>query len=165
MRLDPPPYRDVVAHTPSRKGPMLGDPGTMTAIWQGWMAKLWQALSNLASKVGTVSLTAQSAAIGPTAIATSGLATARYRVNYTMRVTRPASTMSALGLTVTWIDGGVSCSQSGATITGNTTATQQNGTWVVSVDAGSSMTYATTYTSVGATTMQYALYLVLEALP
>ena len=110
MRIDPPPYRDVLTHRTQNGLSRTGEPGTMTFIWQGWLQTLVQALLKVASKVGSVTLSGQSAAIPTTVLATSTLATTCYRVSYTTRVVTPASTTSALTVTIGWTDGGVSCS-------------------------------------------------------
>jgi hypothetical protein len=56
-----------------------------------------------------------------------------------------------------WPDGGVSCTHTGAAITGNTTATYQEDVITMDVDSSGPIRYSTTYASVGAPTMQYKL--------
>ena len=164
MRIEPPPYRDVLTHRTQNGLARTGDPGTMTFVWQGWLQTLVQALLKVASKVGSVTLSGQSAAIPTTVLATTVLATTCYRVSYTTRVVTPASTTSALTVTIGWTDGGVSCTQSGAMLTDNTPSTQESGTLMISADKDSSVTYSTAYTSVGATSMTYNLSLYVEEL-
>jgi hypothetical protein len=50
-------------------------------------------------------------------------------------------------------------------MTGNTTATVQNGSILIHADQSSTVTYATAYASVGATTMTYSLSVRLEQVP
>jgi hypothetical protein len=45
--------------------------------------------------------------------------------------------------------------ETGAALTGNTTATHESGTLMVRLDANTTIRYAVTYASVGATTAQY----------
>jgi hypothetical protein len=168
MVLETPPYRDVatyitVAHGYPRP---QGKPGTLTMIWQLWFQKLLLAMGNVTSKVGGATITAKAASIATVAVPTSAaLATGFYRVSYAVRVTRAASTSSDLLVTFGWTDGGVAMSQGTTSgLSGNTTAVQAHGTVLVHVDAKTTITYATTYTSVGATAMQYQLLILLEAL-
>ena len=164
MRIEPPPYRDVLTHRTQNGLSRTGEPGTMTFVWQAWIQTLVRMLLNVAAKIGSVTLSAQSAAIPTTVLATSTLATTCYRVSYTTRVVTPASTTSALTVTIGWTDGGVSCTQSGAMLTGNTSSTQENATLLICADKGTSVIYSTAYTSVGATSMTYNLSLYVEEL-
>jgi hypothetical protein len=51
-------------------------------------------------------------------------------------------------------------------MTGNTTATQQNGTLMIPADSNTSITYATTYVDGGgATAMAYKATFMIEELP
>ena len=47
-------------------------------------------------------------------------------------------------------------------MTGNTTTTNQSGDSLIRVDRNSAITYATAYSSTGATAMQYKLDVVVE---
>lgn len=131
------------------------------ADWVRWFGFLRDAVNGRMA-LGSAELTAQDAAITATAVATPTLAAGLYRVAYAVRVTQAATTSSTVTVTVEWTDGGIAMSQSGAAVTGNTTATQQNGTLLVRIDAGTTIRYSTAYSSVGATSMQYALDVVAE---
>ena len=140
--------------------------GTLPDIWVKYFQSQSDTLKLSPSVASTpVSVTAQAASIGITAIPTSTLAGGLYRVSYYARITRAATVSSSLIVTIGWTETGVSLIQSGAAIIGNTTASNQNGTLFLQVDASSPVTYATTYASVGATTMQYKLVVSLEVIP
>lgn len=140
--------------------------GTMPDVWVKYFQSQSDA-TNLSPSVAStpVSATTQSASIGTTAIPTSTLSAGLYRVSYYARITRAATVSSSLIVTIGWTESGVSLLQSGAAITGNTTFSLQNATWFIQIDNSSPITYATTYASVGGTTMQYKLVVALEAIP
>lgn len=152
MRIEPVPLRDDVVDPP-----MTGKSSKLSRVWERWMAWLEQAMRDVDRTVGRVKTRSEGAAITTTAVPTPVLATGLYVVRYAIRVARAATSSSSLTVTVGWTDGGVACSQAGAALTGNTTATQQNGAPVVRVDAGTTITYAVAYASVGATSCLYDL--------
>jgi len=63
---------------------------------------------------------------------------------------------------VQWTVGGVACTKTYTALTGNTTSTVLAETLPVRIDANTSLTYSTTYASVGATVMQYGLEVIAE---
>ena len=116
-------------------------------------------------------LTDQTAAIAATSLTistptglTTKLSKGLYRVSTYARITQAASTSSSLTVTLGWTDGTVACTSSGSALTGNTTATTGSQSVVIRSDADGSVTYATAYSSSGATAMQYRLDIVLEQL-
>lgn len=109
-----------------------------------------------------VSLTSQHAAIATTPIPSDTLAPGLYRVSIYQRVTTAAGVSSSLTTAISWTDGGISCSFSGAAMTGNTTATTQSFSQLIRVDRATPVSYTTTYASNPATVMQYSLDVVLE---
>lgn len=128
------------------------------------------------SEVATVDLATQGAAIGATTIYTP-TATGSFRVSCYLQVTRAATTSSTLGtVTITYNDGDGNVAQSvvmalenaaGATATSattNTTATNLNGEMYIYARTGVAIQYAIGYASSGATSMQYAAHLKVEAL-
>lgn len=140
---------------------------------EGLVTQSWiEALTNLSANVddapvrqSSVTLTTQGGSIGATDLTAGGLAGGLFRITYYARITRAATTSSSLTITFSWTETSVSPSYSGAAITGNTTTTIQSGSIMIRSDANSPITYATTYASVGATTMQYRLDIVLESVP
>ena len=79
-----------------------------------WMVLKLQAIRQSTSPV---SLTAQGASIGVTAIPTSSLASGLYRVSYYCRITTAAGVSSSLIVTFSFTDGGVACSFASAALT------------------------------------------------
>lgn len=137
--------------------------GKMAAPWQDWFdLALLLRVQETAPAQQSLRLTAQDASIGTTALLT--IAGGLYRVNYYVRVTRAATTSSSIELSLIGTDGAVVVTQTTPAVTGNTTASVGAGTAIVQCDAGTPLSYATTYGSVGATTMQYAIQLIVEAL-
>ena len=161
----PMPLSDPIAR-PRRQGLRPGerDPleGLLTLPWVNFMTDREDAITAAPRRLSVVTLTGQGASIGATDIPTQSLGAGLYRITYYARITRPATTSSSLTVTFGWTESGVSLSQSGAAMTGNTTTTQQNGSLLVLSDDASPITYATTYASVGGTSMQYRLSIVLE---
>jgi hypothetical protein len=87
-----------------------------------------------------------------------------YRLCFYGRISRAATSSSSLTMTIGWTDGGVAQSQNSTAVTGNTTTSQTNGCALVYADASTNLTYATTYASSGATTMQYRVRFTAERL-
>lgn len=107
-------------------------------------------------------LTAQSASLPATALNVGALVAGLYRLSYYSRITQAASVSSSLTITLNWTDGGVSCQANGVPMTGNTTSTTQSGSGLIHVDGVTSLTFSTTYVSVGGVPMQFSLYVVAE---
>lgn len=137
----------------------------VTSGWLRWVQELWQGVTRSCQQIGLVSLTAQTASIGATAVPTPALTTGRYLVRWYTRVTTPGTVSSSLMVTIGWTDGAVAQTTSGATLTANTTTTQESGSILVTADAATTITYATTYASAGATAMAYALTVTVDAVP
>ena len=162
----PIPLQDPVARPKRPEYADKRDPleGTATLPWiQFWQAQA-DTFSEAPTKITTpVSLTAQDASIGTTPIPTASLASGLYRVSYAARVTVAGSVSSSLTVTITWTAGAVTQSIVGAAMTGNTTATFQTATYLIKIDQGTPVSYATTYADGGgAVAMQYELSVVLE---
>ena len=151
----------VAAPFPARDR-MTTQAGLVALSWLNWFTSLQTDVGNAPARLKSVTLTAQGASIGATAIPVGSLASGLYRVSYLARITTPATTSSSLTVTLGFTNGGVACSLSGAAMTGNTTSTVQTGSHMVAIDRASPVTYATTYASVGATPMAYSLWVVLE---
>lgn len=139
--------------------------GVIAQNWALWFNAVLTTLRAVARLVGSVSLTGQAASIAATDVPTPTLTASLYSLTYVARVTQAASVSSSLAVTAHWTSGGVSCSQSSVALTGNTTATVGSGTVTMNVDAGTAVRYSTTYTSSGATAMQYALDVRLTVVP
>lgn len=138
--------------------------GRVTDPWNEWFSNVAAQNASMSQRVGTVSLTAQQASISATSIPIQNVTTALYRVSYYTRITQAATTSSSLTVTFGWTESTVSLSASGAAITGNTTTSQQNAIGTFLVDGASPITYSTTYSSTGATPMQYRIEIRAEVL-
>lgn len=133
--------------------------------WVRFLNELRGLLGTVLQVIGSVNLTDQSAAITATAIPTPTLEEGIYRVAFSLRITRAATTSSAVGVTLGWTFNSTSCSQVFALVTGNTLASQSSDMINMAVDAGTSITYTTSYASSGATTCAYALDIYVESVP
>lgn len=103
------------------------------------------------------SLVGQLASIGATQFPVGDVVAGVYRLSWYLRITQAATTSSSILVTFAWTDSGNGIASSGAALTTNTLNSTQSGSAVVRVDASTPLTYATTYASVGAAVMQYAL--------
>ena len=131
-----------------------------------WFLEQQSRTEDAPTQLGSVSLTAQSTSLGATPVPMPELTAGLYRISYIARISRAGSVSSSLTVTMGWTRSSVALTQAGAAMTGNTTATQQNGTLFVRSDANASLTYATTYADGGgATAMQHELSVVVEKLP
>lgn len=148
-------------HTGGKRDP---EEGRITRPWVDFFTVSQQAQSVTPTLLVGVHLTAQTASIAATPFSTPALSAASYRITYYFRVTTAASISSSLLVTLSWTQGGVSCSKSFAAVTGNTTATTDSGSYTVTVDQASPINYATTYASVG-TPMAYSLDVFMETIP
>lgn len=148
------------------RSPVLGLEGRLHRELARFLDTLRRLLGLTSEQVGAVALTAQDATIAATAIIPAvSVHNVLSRVSYSLQITRAATVSSSATLTIGWTRNSVSCSQAFAAVTGNTTATQQNGVIVIYPDAGASVTYGVVYASVGATTMLFALDVRLDELP
>lgn len=133
--------------------------------WIIWLQSQSTGISNAPTKITDVPISAASASIVPTSLNLGATSQGVYRVTYYARISRAASASSSLTVSIQWTDGGVAITGSGAAITGNTTTTFQSNTLLLQSDANSPITYSTTYSSTGATTMQYTLRVIVEQMP
>ena len=165
LQRAPIPLQDPIATPRDMKVPRgREDPeeGLIAQPWVRWFTGLGEDQDASQTRIGSVALTGQSATLATTAIDAESLSAGLYTVQYYARITTAATTSSSLTVTLSWTDGGVSCSFSGAAITGNTTATTQSELKLVRADATTPISYATTYASDVAAQMQHSLYIVLQ---
>jgi hypothetical protein len=162
--LAPPPLQSAWSETPgdiqTGRAPV---PSFLTRVAGQWLLSLTTRLQTAASAVVQLILTGQAASIAATDLIPVP-ATGLYRITYRIRVTQAATVSSSILLTLSATDGGVACAMATAAYVGNVTNAPQTGTLLLRTDAGSPITYATTYASVGATAMVYEIDLVVEAL-
>lgn len=152
------PVRDEIAVPEPKTGRLL-----LPRVWIDWFTALTIQVERNPERLQTVELEQQGSSIGTTPIPLDVLSEGLYRLTYYLRITRAATTSSSLSVTFGWTDGAVSCAFSTpAAVTGNTTNTVRGDTILVRSDQAAPLTYATTYASVGATSMQYSLDIVVE---
>ena len=135
--------------------------GRVTQAMRYWLLSLADRINGSPSIVATVTASTQAASIGTTSFAILQVQPGVYRLSMAARISRAATTSSSLTVTFGWT-ATVACTTSSAAITGNTTATTGSLTYLVRVDEATAITYATTYVSVGAVTMQYSLDVLCE---
>jgi hypothetical protein len=130
--------------------------GSLLRSWAIWITlQLIARIEGLAAAVATVALTAQAAAITSTTLVSG--ANGLYAVSYRVRVSTAAGTSSAIALTITTTEGGVTCTQASPSYTGNATNAPQSGRFLVRADPGTVIAYSTAYTSVGAPALVYQM--------
>jgi len=157
--------------------------GKMTVDTNGKVTKynnITTVANGVPSELAQINLTAQAAAIATaTLYAVPASSAGPYRISWTAKVTRAATTSSVLGaLTITYTNpDGVVVTQTapgfnsaGTVGTTNTTnSTTSTGVltgipFVVDANSSTNIQYAFAYTSVGATSMQYSIRIRVEAM-
>jgi hypothetical protein len=157
-QLAPPP--EYVVETPVVRESISG---RVTTAMRYWLLSLSDRLNTTPNRVASADASTQAASITTTAFAITSVLPGLYRLSMAARITRAASTSSSLTITFGWTQA-VACTVSSTAMTGNTTATTGTFSALVRVDQDSSITYATTYASSGATTMQYRVDVICEQL-
>ena len=151
--LDPIPQSD----------PLIDPSGRMGERWYRWLSLVVTRLLSAVLTVASTHRTGLSASISATTIYTP-TQPATFEVSWAARVSTAASTSSSIAVTVSWTQGGIACSKAFSAQTGNTTATVDGSAIPIRPDSGQPVQYATTYASVGATAMVYALDVVVRQL-
>lgn len=147
----------------------LGSPVVERGVLHREMVRFFESLRTMISRtvqlLGSVSLTAQGATISTTPVPTGPLPVGRYRVSYTLQITRAATTSSSAQMALSWTFNSIASLQAFPAVTGNTLTSYSTDSIVVNVDQGTTISYQVTYASVGATSMQYAVAVWVEQLP
>lgn len=161
----PLPADDAIAR-PRRKNiaPDVKDPneGLCTDVWIKYLQNREDAISAAPQRNASTSALTQSASIGATSIPSGTLNAGIYRSTFYATVTTPGTTSSSLSVTFSWTDHGQAKSITSTAYTGNSITEATTAAALFYSDAGTPVTYATTYASVGATAMVYDIYVVLE---
>lgn len=103
------------------------------------------------------------AAILATALVVS-VSSPLYRISYALRVATAAGVSSAAQVTIGWTEGGIAQTRVGANVNGNTTTSKDTDVFLIRPDAGTVVTYAVSYASVGGPAMAFTVDVVAEAL-
>lgn len=154
LNLAPPPLQTALIESPRT--------GTITREWWHWFKGITDRVQTAAYAVLTKSLTGQTASIALTALVPQ--AAGLYRVSYWFRVTTAAGVASSLIVTIHSTEGTVACTQASAAYAGNAVNAPQAGSVLVKCDAGTPLSYSTTYVSNPAAAMTYDLELLAESL-
>ena len=104
------------------------------------------------------------AAIATTALAIDTVHAGVWRISVQVRVVTPATTSSEVQVTISWTQGGVTQTQTTALLNGNLTTTREGLTVVLRATQATPVSYAVSYTSVGATNMVFELDVIAEEL-
>lgn len=162
------PVEEPIAYFP-RPGvpPDVGQvPGAIMLSWIKFLTNRNNVIAAAPSGVATIEKADQDASIGTTTIQVGTTVSGYYRISYHAQIVQAATTSSSLTVTFGFTRRGATLSASGAAITGNSLTTFQPGSLpVFRVDTATTITYATTYASVGATPMKYDLYVKVEQVP
>lgn len=142
----------------------LVEAGAITDSWSRFLNTISEILSRCPVRlVAPISKTAQSDSIATADICPTQKASGLYRLAYYARITKPGGVSSSLTVTLNWTDHGVAQTFSGAAITGNLVTSWQTDTLLIYIDAGTAITYSTTYASNAANEAQYELYIQIES--
>jgi hypothetical protein len=157
----PIPNDDSVVRRVQRPGDPI-EKFLITEPWQEYFDDQSTVLNQTPRRINSVVVSDSEASIGATDFSGGTLPAGLYRAAYYARITQAAGTSSSLEVTLDWTDHSISCSYTGAAMTGNTTATLQSQTLLIYIDAVSPVRYSTTYASVGSPVMSYSIYFTLE---
>ena len=146
---------------PGQKDPLEG---LLTEPWAEFLSLMALNVQRSSTRLSSVSLTSQAASISATDLTNGAIKDGLYRVTYYARIMRAAGISSSLDVTLSWTDGGVAQSQTGASITGNSTTSLQSVSFLIHADASSPINYATVRVSAGVPSMLYRLDVVLEVI-
>lgn len=136
---------------------------TMGKDFGNWLfTSVVQQIANAPQIYPSVSLTAQSAAIGTTPIPLPSLASGAYRITWYLEKTVADGVSSSVQVTINWTHNTKSLSLSGAALTTDTTLAVQSNSITVLIDAASPISYTTAYASNTPATMKYQLFVLVE---
>lgn len=129
--------------------------------WLRWLSGLTTTINAKPERHAAVSRTAQGAAIAVTALPIGSVTPGVWAIYTTLRVTRAGSVSGEIRLTITHTEGGVTQTENGTNLTGNSTTTREGRIFIVRPGNATTISYSTTYADGGgAQSMQYSLDLV-----
>ena len=153
----------ILNQEPRPREPLVDASRNITYRWAIFLDALLQTVNQQPTRIDTVTVEAEDAAIGATGLSLGTTSQGLFRVSWFLRVVVPGTVSGEVTLAFRAVDGGVNYVQSGALLNGNTTATVQSGSFIIRRDQGTAVTYETSYASVGATQMAYDLQIVVES--
>jgi hypothetical protein len=142
--------------------------GRLSADWTRWildnlLAVVQQGSQVIAALTNPLDATTSLAAAVPWTTVFTVPQRGIYRIAWSEQITQAATSSSAIQLTVQWTANGIQ--QTGgdaAALTTNATTSHQEGSLLTMVDSGTTIRYQTTYSSSGATPMQYRVAVTVE---
>jgi len=164
VNLAPPPLQTPIIELPETR---VGDPlhrltGLVTRTWNQYFQSFANRIDTAPQTLRGVTIPPSTAAIAATPIPIGATAAGLYRVNWFLTITRAASGGSSVGLVFQHTFRGTTKTQTTPTLSTNLVSDAVSGVIVCGSDATAPITYAITYSSSGATTMQYAAAIVIE---
>lgn len=141
--------------------PLVDRGARVARHWRDWFLRVWDAINAAPQTVSVGTSSAQAAAISVTTLVTPTVA-GLYRATWALRITQAATSSSSAMVVIGWTDGGVALTAAGPALTGNTVTSTDVGTVLLRADAATPVTLQVTYSSIGATAMQYAVSVVVE---
>lgn len=147
-----------------RDTPVLDENGLITLPWDNWLTTEVQTrLDNSPHRIVTKTLVDQGAAIGTTSLPVPVASAGLFRVSYIIRQTRVATGNASLQVTLGWTRG-TGQTDAGAALTTNLLTTHESRSLLIRRDVSTAITFAVAYSSAGATSAEFEIDLVIEAL-
>src|SRR5688572_30188950 len=144
---------------------LVEKPWLLEQTWLLWLDSVRAALGQVAALVSPPYDTSEvEAAVAATSVTPAAPVTTIYRVSVSVRVTQVATTSSEVQVNVRWTANGVVQTRSSTLLNGNLLTIQESFVVIAETDADTTVAIDTTYTSVGATPMQYRLVAFSEVL-
>ncbi len=141
---------------------LADEDGLISRTWRLYLRGQGDTLASSPVVAGRKSLAAgQAAAIGATPMPIA-VEAGFYRVSIYARRTQVATTSSDLAVLIGFTESGVSLTVTTGVDATNAVTKVLAGSWVIKCDANTTITYETTYASVGAQPMQYKLDVIVE---
>jgi hypothetical protein len=158
----PVPWNTAVIQLDPQGKPLPGF--TMSKDFGNWFfSSVVAPAANTPQFYPSVNLTAQNAAIGTTPIPLPALANGAYRISWYLRKTTADGTSSSVQLTISWTEGAVALSLSGAALATDAVTAVQSNSITILIDAATPISYSTTYASNTPGTMKYRLFILVES--
>jgi len=123
-------------YTIPRNDDVVAENRHITRPWSDFFAALAEGNADASATAATVELTDQGASISATAIPLQTVYQGTYRVSWYAQITTVGTVSSSLTVTLDWVKNGVTQTNSGAAVTGNTLATHQTLTRFIDTDGG-----------------------------
>lgn len=140
---------------------LADEDGLISRAWRLFLRGQTTTLGMASVRAGSKALVGQQASIAATPVPMV-ISPGWYRVSIYARRTQAATTSSDLKVDIGFTESAVSLTVTTGTDSTNAVTKVLSGSWLIRVDQSTTITYATTYASVGATPMQYRLDVVVE---